>query len=291
MLNKRCQVRGFVTLNQLEKVYLITKEPLTLAEKNRLHYQGNNRGNTIGPVKMHAFNDPDTWQLTKKQKLELFGSKGKLLVGGSSPASAAADEADAPEPAKKQVRKSTNTVEPVFYHQWPRMLFEEFIYSFDLHGVIQLCAGSTDLAFASLTQRKPFWGIVMNETHKKLFLARLEKITWAAMQDEKYPAIYEAGLVELMKDGKATVDDSTQPEVTPKPLKKKKADPSPTVGSGEGGPDSTRSSSSTTLKKCASVKNKQDILAKIAALNDDKPGKKGQGSDAEEEEDDDSKST
>ena len=87
----------------------------------------------------------------------------------------------------------------------------------------------------------------MSETHKKLFQARLEKITWAAMQDEKYPAIYEAGLVELMKDGKATVDDPAQPEFTPQ--KKKKADPSPTVGSGEGGPDSTRSSSSTTLKK------------------------------------------
>ena len=100
----------------------------------------------------------------------------------------------------------------------------------------------------------------MNEQHEKMFQARLEKITWAAMQDEKYPAIYEAGLVELMKDNKATVDDPAQPEVTPKPLKKKKADPSPTVGSGEGGPDSTRSSSSTTLKKRCKRKKQAEHL-------------------------------
>ena len=120
-----------------------------------------------------------------------------MLVGGSSPASAA-DQADAPEAQPKKSNARGSAVEPVFYHQWPWMLFEDFIHSFDLHGVIQLCAGSTDLAFALLVQRKPFWGIVMNETHKKLFQARLEKIT--------FPVIYEAGLVELMKGTSGTID-------------------------------------------------------------------------------------
>ena len=201
---------------------------------------------------MNTFDDPDIWQLTKKQKLELFGTKGKMLVGGSAPQASAADQADEPEPKKSKARKSSGSaVEPVFYHAWPRMLFEEFIHSFDLHGVIQLCAGSTDLAFASLVQRKPFWGIVMNDTHKKLFLARLEKITWAAMQDEKFPAIYEAGLVELMKGTSGTMDAEPAAETNTKATpKKKKVDPSgDPAGSAEGGPDISRTSTSGTLKK------------------------------------------
>ena len=44
------RVKGF-SLNQVERMYLLTTSPLELTESKRLHYQGKNRGNSLFPVK------------------------------------------------------------------------------------------------------------------------------------------------------------------------------------------------------------------------------------------------
>ena len=44
------KARGFNSMNQMERVHLITKVPLDLVLRNRLHWPGTNRGNTVGPV-------------------------------------------------------------------------------------------------------------------------------------------------------------------------------------------------------------------------------------------------
>ena len=60
--------------------------------------------------------------------------------------------------------------------------------------------------------------MVRSEAHNKFFLARLDKVVWATMQDEQCPQIYEPGLVALAK-GSAVEEEKDDTEKTTLPVK------------------------------------------------------------------------
>ena len=80
---ERC--RGFTALNQVERVYLITHDVLDLPLRDRLHWDGNNRGNMVGPVAPLKWNANGTWTATVASKKDIMGKQGEVLVGGGWP--------------------------------------------------------------------------------------------------------------------------------------------------------------------------------------------------------------
>lgn len=68
--DRLAKIRGFSSINQIQKVYLVTKDGLNLNQHERLHTEGSsNRGNFIGPF---AWDDSDRVEQTSFAKLRQF---------------------------------------------------------------------------------------------------------------------------------------------------------------------------------------------------------------------------
>ena len=190
------KVRGFLSLNQAEKFFFVTAKPLDLVERDRLHFEGTNRGNCLGPVALPPFCDKTVWKTSSTLKRDIIGKNGgKVLVGGGLPLSGVSAEE-----AKKlaEAPKFPNQEEPVFYHAPPMCLGEEFMHSYDVRAAFSVTAGQGDLALTCLRNRRPFFGVCLTTAHKDALLARLEQQIWLAMQTTG-DKLYEAGLAELVK--------------------------------------------------------------------------------------------
>ena len=150
------RVKGF-SLNQVERMYLLTTSPLELTERKRLHYQGKNRGNSLFPVKAPSWSGDEMWKEQVKVKREIFGKKGGIIqVGGAGPETA---------PQTEKARKGASDIEPVFYHCFPVALDEELMHSYGLAGIVSLATGPGHDAFVAISNRKPFFGLTLSESH------------------------------------------------------------------------------------------------------------------------------
>jgi hypothetical protein len=72
-------IRGVGTVDQLESVYLVSKNLLQIDKKPRLHYKGTTSGNTISPIVVPRHGD--MWQETFECKKLIYGS-ARVAVGG-----------------------------------------------------------------------------------------------------------------------------------------------------------------------------------------------------------------
>eukprot|EP00959_Pyramimonas_sp_CCMP1952_P382032 8005430-Pyramimonas_sp.AAC.1 len=59
---RRGRVRGCTTLDQIEKMYVLTKDIFHVPEKQRLHYSGSSMGNCIGPIALPDYDDVNVWK-------------------------------------------------------------------------------------------------------------------------------------------------------------------------------------------------------------------------------------
>ena len=260
-------------MNQAEKLYFVTQVPLDLVERDRLHFDGTNRGNCLGPVALPPFSDKMVWKASTNLKREIIGKTGgKILVGGGLALSGVSSEE-----AKKlsEAPKFPNQEDPVFFHAPPICLGEELMHSYDLRAIFSLTVGQGDLALTCLRYRRPFFGLCLSSAHRDGLMARLEQLIWQAMQTTG-DKLYEAGLVELIK---ACGPEDTQAEETCG--KKRPRKPTPAEASDEQKEKPTKRQKS----------NKTELLAKIAALTGNKGATKDDDNNEDEDEDEeDSKS-
>lgn len=204
-------VRGFSTLNQLETVYVITKQTLNLKSAKRLHYPGTNHGNCISPVVAPAW-DESAWRLGPKDKKQVLGNLGKVLVGG--PSTITVEEREA---AKKRARASgPDGVEPVFFHGGPVQLCEELHHSYRLHNIIDLTSGKGDWALTAMSRRVPFVGVVLSKAHREELMKYLLTAVMDAFQTEDH-TLYQPSMVDAIATEKKEVQKAEKKEKKPKP--------------------------------------------------------------------------
>ena len=175
------KVRGFSSLNQMERLFLVCRDLLDLNEHDRLHWSGcTNRGNNIGPIAVAAAESDETWRMPVKAKKDIIGKNAKILVGG--PAEDDGGEADA---GSKPLRKAARSgLEPVFFHAMPISTDEEWHHSYDLCAVISLTVGPGNDALTCVRNRKPFFGVTLTAEHS----AALTK--WLESQVQSHSYIY-----------------------------------------------------------------------------------------------------
>ena len=273
------KVRGFMALNQAEKIHMITQKSLDLVEHDRLHFAGTNRGNCIGPIAMPTFDDAAVWKVNVKIKREIIGKHGgKVLVGGGLLIPGAT-----PEDIKKlsEPPKFATADEPVFYHATPICLDEELMHSYELRAVFCLTAGSGEMALTCLRNRRPYFGICLSTAHKEALLARLEKLVWASYQ-QSGDKLYESGLVDLIKASKKDEngDDIMPDPAVPKKMGKKRvrggktgvADPADQPKNPKDLTKDSKDLPPTKKGVGANPQSKADLLAKIAKLTGHKAG-------------------
>lgn len=259
------KLRGFMPVNQHERVYVVTKGPLKIEKRKRLHYPGTNRGNSIGPVALPKFDSPEVWRLANKQKKDVIGKHGaKILVGGPL-------HGVPPEELKKLTEiKSPSATQPVFYHAPPSTIGEELQHSYDLRCVYALTIGDGSWAMTCLRLRRPLFGICLTEEHKVALLAKLECEVWKAMSTEK-DKLFEPGLYELMTNATKLPEDNAKSK--PKPKAKSK-----NAGNAGDDPDAPPQ------KKTKKDLTKAALMSKIAGLT----GQAGGAEVSDDEEDEDS---
>lgn len=113
----------------VEYLHTISSKDLDVPDKPRKVFQGSTRGDTIGPIKYDAFDK--AVRTTFEAKKKIYGNNIRRVGGASTLA---------PE-EEAEPRKNT-TVEPLFYHQYPKEVYREFLYSFSCrqgHGATSSC--------------------------------------------------------------------------------------------------------------------------------------------------------
>lgn len=268
------KLRGYLSVNQNERIWVISKAALSLPSKKRRHFQGTNKGNAIGPVALPAFDSPDVWRVSQKLKKEIIGkSGGKIFVGGPLPGVPPAELKKITDAAVR----SPNALEPVFYHANPGSLDEEIQHCYDLKAMFALTIGDGSLAMTSLRSRRPLFGICLSEAHKDALLQRLETLVWNAMCQEG-DKLCEPGLIELMKTcGEQDVGDGDDQKPEPKKGSKRKPKAVDDTSDAPGGKKpkakadaGTAAGSSTGAPSGKKPQTKEELLKKIAALTGNK---------------------
>ena len=216
------------TYNCMEIMHIITRtSPKDSGLKHR-HYPGSFSSNVVGPVILppHA----DNWNLRFGDKKLLYG-KGIIRVGGKfdGPLGMEVDNDDVTEPALK---RTDDTIEPVFFHPLPYLLWEDLALAMSWSAVIDLTASDCMLALACVKNGLPYCGVTFTSHHSELFNARLTKLVMEACVTEGDP-LYDASFANALlgtstkRPGSSSVDDPNKKpktgETDPKPIAKKGA--------------------------------------------------------------------
>ena len=212
----------------------------------RLHFDGNNRGNVIGPLALPSWdNAQESWLVKNKEKKDLLGKAGFVLVGGTPEGVC---EADRERLSKQGRNKSPTDEEPAFYHSLPTILDEEWIHSYDLDALIGLAIGEGSLCMAAIRANKPCFCLTLTEYHSVHLTRRLEGLVWEAFQTEG-DALYEPGLVEILAELKGEGEDNNSDNKNKPPMKRRRGkkgtkpdgeDPPPDGVDGNDGKDESK---------------------------------------------------
>ena len=150
------KVTGIATLNTTEFLYIVSKDVFSVPHKKRLHSQGSNATDMLGP-----FDRPkrsQVWQVKQKNKPELYG--GALVPCGGRVEGDPGPEVD---PGPKQ-----DEYVPVTWHSAPAELYEEVAHSYNLSGFWHLTACDPILPLVAVRLCKAYVGLCYTETHVQL---------------------------------------------------------------------------------------------------------------------------
>ena len=187
-------VRGHQTIHQTEKMHLVTSEPIRVAKKPRLHFDGSNKGEIIAPVVAVDWNDERVWTATYEAKKTIYGRSNRHAIGGNTPG------AEAGESSYRGRKREKDDLEPVCFHSHPYVVDEEILHDYPIKAIMHLTPGDGSMALAAIRKRIPFVGVCWTEEHKSGLTTHLEKQIFIAMQTED-DDLYEPALVEILKSG------------------------------------------------------------------------------------------
>ncbi len=252
-------------LHQVEVMHCITKEPMRMVKKPRIHFAGTNRGNSLGPIALT--NRQELWSLTVAQKRALYGPAGKVFVGGPGPSSSTNTETHAAD------KRLDTDVVPVAYHGTTEIFWEEILHDFDAVAVLDLSGTDGVLATACLAAEVPYLGIVFTEEHKAFLLDHLVKSVWAKMQDPTCAKLYQAALAEIMKKRPANKrpaadePDTATKKPTPKAGTRVEVKPTAKVGTASAGTKNKGEGKAKAKGGAAPKLSKKSLLAQLATMS------------------------
>ncbi len=182
-----CPPRGTATMNQLETVFVVTKNILSVGKKPRLHFPGcTTSGNSLAPVGLPC--RTEGWQLSFGEKKAAYGPNKRVLPGGP---------AEDPQAASGKNQRKDSDTEPFSYWGTVPPLYDELL-NMGVIAVIDLTAGNGTFAEVCAKAQVPYLGITYTAKHAELLMDRLYSLVFASYTEEGSP-LYDATLATIMK--------------------------------------------------------------------------------------------
>lgn len=216
---RRSLTRGFATLDQMEFVYVVTKDGLKVPERKRKLFDGSNHGNTYGPLVLKDWDD--MWHVSAVKKRKMLGQR-RVAVGGPTEG-VDAGGADAPREPKKQKGNQEDTF-PFNYFEMPDEWYQELLHSMSCEkGVIDLTASSGRFALNCVKKKVPYLGVCYTEDHVLALKSHLKDEVLAAFKDPD-DDLFQAGFAKLLKTKKDDKEKDKETEKDEEKDKEKKKD-------------------------------------------------------------------
>ena len=192
LCNRKSLVRTSVC-EQVEVMHIITQKDFSnmgMPHVRRKHFNGSNFGTHLGNMILPSY--ATLWSESCKSKLELYG-KYRVAVGGKT------EGEDGPGRGVK--RKDRTTIEPVFWHGRPSLLYDEILHSYRLDAIIDLSCGDGQLALTCARNRTPYFGFALTEKHATLLRDHLIEEILKGMVNEADP-MFDPQLASIAQSAK-----------------------------------------------------------------------------------------
>ena len=162
------QARGFMTLGQLERAYLVSHEDLrNLAGRGNKHYDGTTTGDCLAGVERPP--EGSEWRVSCKQK--------KAFLPASARTSSA-PEAGEEQEAEVACPRSSEDREPMSFWSRDPKLYEELVHRLNAKAIVDLTSMDSVLPVVACRLSTPYFGFCQSRPHIylqkavfKLFLA------------------------------------------------------------------------------------------------------------------------
>ncbi|CAK0893242.1 unnamed protein product [Prorocentrum cordatum] len=216
---------------QVERMFILTRKPLVIEDKTRLHYSGTSNGEHIF-VGWRAHDNPSLWTMKRKDKKMIIGKKEIALMGGpgeDTQEDKNLDKLDA-------LSQTPETVEPVFWFAPPPQLSDEWKHDFNLKSIVALTLGDASLAMTAIRFKVPYCGIALNEEHMKGAYDYLYRETMKAYMQEGDPCYNPEFANLVLKNNAQASEGKPDDKKDPKKTGKRKKGAAAAEG-GDGGDD------------------------------------------------------
>ena len=131
------------------------------------------------------------WRLQWKIKKELFGKRA-LVNGGQ-------DGDDKPcEELEAKPKRTPESVEPVFYHGYPAIVYQDILKALQVRYCIDLTPGDGAAALACDKLGIFYLGLTFTTTHTEQLSAKLEHELLQCMADENDDRLHSPALVHTL---------------------------------------------------------------------------------------------
>ena len=191
---RKCLVRTAVC-EQVEIMHISASQDfgsIGMPYVRRKHFNGTNMGTKLGDVVLPNY--ATLWSETCKAKHDLYG-KFRVACGG--PTKGQGEDA----PGRGTKRKTPSTVEPVFWHGRPGVVWAEILHSYRLGAVVDLTVGDGQLALQCARQRIPYFGFCLTAVHATKLCEHLIEEIMNGMLQESDP-MFDPKLAALMQQPK-----------------------------------------------------------------------------------------
>ena len=188
------KVQGFATLNCVETLLVVQAEKSKLKKITYEHFSScSTHSNMLGPILMPPFNR--LWSLPLKFKRELLGKKALQNNGGQE----GDDDSEELDP-KPNLKRTPESVEPVFYHGYPTVVYQDILEAHRVRYCIDLTPGDGAAALACYKLGIFYLGLTLTTTHTDQLAAKLEHEVLSCMTNENDDRLYSAALAQTLLD-------------------------------------------------------------------------------------------
>ena len=157
MKEAKGRLAGTATMHLVEFAHLVSEGATKVPEKKHLHIPGTNRSDWLGSFEKPSRESDAVMKVKHSRKPALLGPA--LIACGNRVDGDLGPENDPPPRPHDNV--------PMNWHTMDIKVYEEFIHSYGVEGIVDLTANDGTAAFCAVQLKKPYFGVCFTDEHLK----------------------------------------------------------------------------------------------------------------------------
>ncbi len=249
------KVQGLATVRLDETLHIIhaLTQKCSVRKHQYQHFpQFTTRSSMLGPIVMPSHDE--VWQQQWQVKKAIFGT-AFIPSGGPVPD---INTEDVTEPPERQAKRTNETIEPDFFHNYPAAVYSDLFSALKVKFVIDLTPGDGTAAIACYKAGLVYLGTPFTTAHATLLRTRVDEEVLKSMTQDRDP-LYNARFVAALSDASQAGADAAAGQ-----------------GRGRGGGRGRRASRGRGVKRHADGERVQEEEGPEEGLGDDEEDELGQ---------------